>query len=100
MTCPLIGTPYRIDYGTMAFAYDLHDESKLTFTGESGDLAGHAETVTITLATIRDDVFALAFTDSADARVMTVLDVTNRTVNTFVAMPGQDIIEMTGTLTL
>ena len=101
MSFPLTGKKYRIDYGDFVFDYECDSEGKkLAFTAVGGMVAGHTETVDVDVTGIRDDVFAVTFVDSYDGRVISVLDLSNNAVHSYVSMPENRFFTMKGVLTV
>ena len=94
---PLTGQLCRVDYGEMVFEHDFRVPGKLTFTAVSGPFEGHTETVDISVSPIRDDIFAVSFTDAA-ASVVVIEDLARGVVNTFMSMPDQPLSHLSGTL--
>jgi len=94
---PLTGQVCRVDYGEMAFEHDFRVPGKLSFTAVSGPFEGYAGTVDISVSPIRDDIFAVSFTDAA-ASVVVIEDLARRVVNTFMSMPDQPLSHLRGTL--
>jgi hypothetical protein len=94
---PLTGQVCRVDYGEMVFEHDFRVPGKLSFTAVSGPFEGYAQTVDISVTPIRDDIFAVTFTDTASA-VVVIEDLERRVVDTFMSMPDQPVSHLRGTL--
>jgi hypothetical protein len=94
---PLTGQVCRVDYGEMVFEHDFRVPGKLSFIAVSGPFEGYANTVDISVSPIRDDIFAVSFTDAA-ATVVVIEDVAQRVVNTFMTLPDQPMSHLRGTL--
>jgi molybdenum cofactor biosynthesis MoaF-like protein len=95
---PLAGRVCRADYGDAVFEHDYRVPGKLTFNALSGPVQGYEATVEYTVVRVREDVFAISFLDGPFG-VVAVEDLGQRTIATFMALPGEPPTAMRGTLT-
>jgi hypothetical protein len=87
MTFPLTGRSVVLDYGDLELRYDFGVEGKLTYTGLSGPAEGHTDTVDIDVVPIRDDIHVVTFRLSDGTQMVSVEDLTQQLVNTFITTP-------------
>jgi hypothetical protein len=79
----LEGKVFQVDYGDLVLQHDYRTPGKLSYVMLVGPFENHAETVDITVTTVRGGAVAVAFCDTT-SRVVAVVDLAAARVDSIV----------------